>query len=369
FVTEAEFDAMVARGEFLEYARVFGKHSYGTPKKWLDESRVRGLDLVLEIDVQGAAQVKQKLPEAVAIFILPPSREELERRLRNRGQDSEEEIARRLAQAREEIARLRQPPRNFFLGVLAAVAQTPFQFLARRRQNKNGHCFGQLLLYLCRALHVNLEHQVQTPHPRFVQPFLRRAVRMLPEDTRVFQKFTPGDHGVKLSFGDEIITFSSGLGRPPGPGSTRYGRHRPRKLQYLLYQRRFSRARRAGNNQQQRRKPVLLAHSMFCTCSRNFSISAFISRAIPVIASASLSTPGVFESMVFASRCISCSRKSSFLPSSPAPSSNCANCWRWLRSRSNSSLISLRSASSAASCASRPGSMLLPPSNSLSRES
>jgi guanylate kinase len=104
FVTEAEFDAMAARGEFLEYARVFGKHSYGTPKKWLDESRVRGLDLVLEIDVQGAAQVKKKLPEAVAIFILPPSREELERRLRSRGQDSDEEIARRLAQARDEIA-------------------------------------------------------------------------------------------------------------------------------------------------------------------------------------------------------------------------------------------------------------------------
>ena len=95
---------MAARGEFLEYARVFGKHSYGTPKKWLDESRARGLDLVLEIDVQGAAQVKKKLPEAVTIFILPPSREELERRLRSRGQDSEEEIARRLAQAREEIA-------------------------------------------------------------------------------------------------------------------------------------------------------------------------------------------------------------------------------------------------------------------------
>ncbi len=104
FVTEAEFDAMVARGEFLEYARVFGNHSYGTPKKWLEESRKKGLDLVLEIDVQGAAQVKQKLPESVAIFILPPSREELERRLRNRGQDSSEEIARRLAQARDEIA-------------------------------------------------------------------------------------------------------------------------------------------------------------------------------------------------------------------------------------------------------------------------
>src|SRR5277367_5791466 len=104
FVTESEFDAMVARGEFLEYARVFGKHSYGTPKKWLEESRKTGLDLVLEIDVQGAAQVKEKLPESVAIFILPPSREELERRLRDRGQDSIDEIARRLAKAREEIA-------------------------------------------------------------------------------------------------------------------------------------------------------------------------------------------------------------------------------------------------------------------------
>jgi guanylate kinase len=104
FVTESEFDAMVARGEFLEYARVFGKHSYGTPKKWLEESRKLGLDLVLEIDVQGAAQVKEKLPESVAIFILPPSHEELERRLRSRGQDSDEEIARRLAKSRDEIA-------------------------------------------------------------------------------------------------------------------------------------------------------------------------------------------------------------------------------------------------------------------------
>jgi len=104
FVSEAEFDVMVSRGEFLEYARVFGKHSYGTPKKWLEESRKKKLDLVLEIDVQGAAQVKEKLPEAVAIFILPPSREELERRLRSRGQDSDEEIARRLAQAKQEIA-------------------------------------------------------------------------------------------------------------------------------------------------------------------------------------------------------------------------------------------------------------------------
>src|SRR5246500_5144213 len=103
FVSEPEFDAMVSRGEFLEYARVFGKHSYGTPKKWLDESRAKGLDLVLEIDVQGAAQVKEKLPESVAIFILPPSRQELERRLRSRGMDADDEIARRLAKAKGEI--------------------------------------------------------------------------------------------------------------------------------------------------------------------------------------------------------------------------------------------------------------------------
>jgi guanylate kinase len=104
FVTEAQFDEMVQRGEFLEYARVFGKYSYGTPKKWLEESRRTGLDLVLEIDVQGALQVKKKLPESVAIFILPPSREELERRLKSRGQDAREEIDRRLAKARGEIA-------------------------------------------------------------------------------------------------------------------------------------------------------------------------------------------------------------------------------------------------------------------------
>lgn len=104
FVTEAEFDAMVKRGEFLEYAHVFGKHYYGTPKKWLEESKRRGLDLVLEIDIQGARQVKQKLPESIAIFILPPSRQELERRLRSRGQDSDEEIERRLSKARGEIA-------------------------------------------------------------------------------------------------------------------------------------------------------------------------------------------------------------------------------------------------------------------------
>jgi len=103
FVTESEFQRMVQEDAFLEYARVFGKHWYGTPRKWLERARQSGRDLVLEIDVQGAAQVMEKLPGSLAIFIVPPSRQELEHRIRARGQDSEEEIARRLDRARQEM--------------------------------------------------------------------------------------------------------------------------------------------------------------------------------------------------------------------------------------------------------------------------
>jgi len=102
FVSEAEFEAMVAAGEFLEYARVFGNY-YGTSRRFLLESEQRGRDLLLDIDVQGAAQVKEKLPDAVSIFILPPDREKLEWRLRTRGLDREAVIRRRLDTARREI--------------------------------------------------------------------------------------------------------------------------------------------------------------------------------------------------------------------------------------------------------------------------
>lgn len=103
FVTEEEFRQMIDRGEFLEYAQVFGKNWYGTPRKWVDQAREQKKDLVLEIDVQGALQAKENLPDAVAIFVLPPSSADLERRIRERGQDSEEEIRRRLDRAREEM--------------------------------------------------------------------------------------------------------------------------------------------------------------------------------------------------------------------------------------------------------------------------
>ncbi|MBZ5663423.1 MAG: guanylate kinase [Acidobacteriia bacterium] len=102
FVSREEFEAMIAADEFLEHADVFGNY-YGTAKRFLREAEARGNDLLLDIDVQGAKQIKQRIPEAVSIFILPPDREKLEWRLRNRGLDSETVIRRRLDTARREI--------------------------------------------------------------------------------------------------------------------------------------------------------------------------------------------------------------------------------------------------------------------------
>lgn len=98
FVDAVEFDRMSATGEFLEHARVFDNR-YGTGRRQVEEALAAGQDLILEIDWQGARQVRAALPECVSIFILPPSRAELERRLRGRGTDSEEVIRRRLSDA------------------------------------------------------------------------------------------------------------------------------------------------------------------------------------------------------------------------------------------------------------------------------
>jgi guanylate kinase len=102
FVTKEQFEAMIKADEFLEYANVFGYY-YGTAKRFLRDAEARGTDLLLDIDVQGAQQVKKSIPDAASIFILPPDREKLEWRLRNRGLDSEEVIRRRLDTARREI--------------------------------------------------------------------------------------------------------------------------------------------------------------------------------------------------------------------------------------------------------------------------
>jgi guanylate kinase len=102
FATKEEFEAMIAADEFLEYANVFGNY-YGTARRFLREAETKGNDLLLDIDVQGAEQIKKRLPEAVSIFILPPNRDKLEWRLRHRGLDSEGVIRRRLDTARREI--------------------------------------------------------------------------------------------------------------------------------------------------------------------------------------------------------------------------------------------------------------------------
>jgi guanylate kinase len=102
FVSRAEFEEMIRKDEFLEYADVFGNY-YGTARRFLREAELEGKDLLLDIDVQGAAQIKRKIPDAVSIFIMPPNRRELEKRLRTRSLDKEEVIQRRLVTASREI--------------------------------------------------------------------------------------------------------------------------------------------------------------------------------------------------------------------------------------------------------------------------
>lgn len=102
YISRDQFTAGIAAGEFLEHAEVFG-NLYGTHRDILDRARRQGCDVVLDIDVQGAAQLKSRVPEAVSIFILAPSRQILEQRLRARGEDSNETIARRLRDAAREI--------------------------------------------------------------------------------------------------------------------------------------------------------------------------------------------------------------------------------------------------------------------------
>jgi len=103
FIARKDFEHLVGADEFIEHANVFG-NLYGTRKSVVEAALAEGRDLILEIDWQGAAQVRKRLPEAVQIFILPPSRAELESRLRKRGSDTEDAIARRLQESTLEMS-------------------------------------------------------------------------------------------------------------------------------------------------------------------------------------------------------------------------------------------------------------------------
>ena len=103
FTTHAEFEALIEKDHFLEWAEVFGNY-YGTSLPMIEKSLEQGVDVFLDIDWQGARQIRQKVPNVKTIFILPPSREELKNRLVGRGQDSEEIIAKRMAEAESEMS-------------------------------------------------------------------------------------------------------------------------------------------------------------------------------------------------------------------------------------------------------------------------
>jgi guanylate kinase len=105
FLSVPQFQEMAAADGFLEYANVFGNW-YGTPRAWVAEQRASGVDVILKIDVQGALTVQQRVPDAILVFFAPPSLQELERRLRARGTETEEQVARRLLDARNEMAQL-----------------------------------------------------------------------------------------------------------------------------------------------------------------------------------------------------------------------------------------------------------------------
>jgi guanylate kinase len=104
FVDDAGFDAMVNHGDLLEWAEVFHGNRYGTPARWVEQQRAGGRDVVLEIDVQGAAQVKERVPDAVLILLAPPSLDDLESRLRGRDTEDDASIAERLDAAERELA-------------------------------------------------------------------------------------------------------------------------------------------------------------------------------------------------------------------------------------------------------------------------
>lgn len=103
FITEHDFDQRVADGDFLEHAKVYGEYRYGTPREPVENKVEAGQIVILDIDVQGAKQVKEAMPQAFSIFILPPSDEELLRRLKERRREDEASIARRFAEAKREI--------------------------------------------------------------------------------------------------------------------------------------------------------------------------------------------------------------------------------------------------------------------------
>lgn len=144
FVSRAEFEAMISRGEFLEHADVFGNY-YGTSMVWVRETLARGHDVILEIDWQGAEQVRQLIPECVSVFIVPPSYEILRDRLVGRGTDASDVVERRLSEAREECRHAEEFDylvvnddfREALADLLAVVRSQRLQIIIQRSRHRH----------------------------------------------------------------------------------------------------------------------------------------------------------------------------------------------------------------------------------------
>jgi guanylate kinase len=165
FIGRGEFEQMIAKGEFLEYAKVFEYDYYGTARRFLKNAERESSDLLLDIDVQGAAQIKAKIPDAVSVFILPPNRAELERRLRERSQDSDEEIQKRLKTARREIENYQKYDYILVNDRLEDSVETLQAILLSERLRRNGRPDAGLS---ARAESCRLEHIRER-----IQPILR----------------------------------------------------------------------------------------------------------------------------------------------------------------------------------------------------
>ena len=136
FWTRERFEAGIASGEFLEYATVFGRHYYGTPRDEVEPYRARGVGVILDVDVQGAAQLRHTCPDAYSVFLDTPAGA-FEKRLRDRGTDSEAAIQRRLAEARLELARAHEFDRRIVNDDLPRAADELCEIIRERFDRAN----------------------------------------------------------------------------------------------------------------------------------------------------------------------------------------------------------------------------------------
>jgi guanylate kinase len=178
FVSREEFERMIAADDFLEHATVFGNKGnyYGTARRFLVEAEQKNHDLLLDIDVQGAAQVKAKRPDAVSIFVLPPDRKTLEWRLRHRGEDAEEVIERRLRTASREIENYDKYNYIVINDKLVESIESLQAIVASERLRSRGHA---LSAQEQRTIEIAERHQLENVRPQ-VLPILQSFRTLAP---------------------------------------------------------------------------------------------------------------------------------------------------------------------------------------------